>query len=177
MIWVSSSRSVRSGATITGRSGRLRYSVATAASRESELLYSCTAMVCDFETSCAAAARACCVVESGGLGHISSEPRAQRCSVVRINPRVFGGTGDRDVGEPVVDEAPAGLGIDIGDHAICGKSLRAVGGDSIAVVKLPKLSGTEADRALFLPVHEYGESVRLHLVIVPMSRFEIPRSL
>ena len=104
MSWVSSARSARSGATITERSGRLTYWLVTAASRESGLLYSCTAAGLRLRNllRCRLLWPGC-EVQSGGLGRICRETLAQSCSVVRVNPRIFRGAGDGDIGKPVVD--------------------------------------------------------------------------
>jgi hypothetical protein len=68
-------------------------------------------------------------------------------------------------------------GIYIGDDAICGESLGAVGRDSVTVVELPEFSRLKLmERCSFPSMRTVSRSGSI-LVMVPMSRFEIPRSL
>ena len=82
-------------------------------------------------------------------------------ALVGVNAGIVGGAGDGDIGQPVIDKRTAGIGVDIGDHAVGGESLRAVGRDRIAVVELPELGRVEGDFAPALAVHADGDGALL----------------
>ena len=100
-------------------------------------------------------------VEGCALRNIGCQSLAKGSGVVGVNAGVVGCAGDGDIGQPVIDKRAAGLGVDIGDHAVGGESLRAVGRDGVAVVKKPELGRVEGDLAPALAVHADGDGALL----------------
>jgi hypothetical protein len=60
---------------------------------------------------------------------------------------------NRDLVVPPIDEFRVNGGVHVDQYPVGGKSLRTVGGDSIAVVEVPHLRRIKTDATLFLPIH------------------------
>ena len=102
-------------------------------------------------------------LDSGGLGYVMGELFSQRLGVVGVNTSVFRGARDGNVGEPGVDEAASRIGVNVGENAVCRKSLRAVRGHDVAVLEIPHLLRIKGHRALFFAVQPHADLSWFHV--------------
>ena len=95
-------------------------------------------------------------VHGGGFSDVRRQALSEGLGVVCVDAGVIGRAGDGDVGEAIVDEATRGFGVDMGENAACGKALRTVRGNGVAVIELPKLRRVKCDSAGSFAIHSQG---------------------
>ena len=87
-------------------------------------------------------------VKSRGLRDIGVELWAELGEVVGKERGLVASAGDGDVAEAGVEQVRVDAGIGVNEDAFGGEALRAVAGDSIAVVEMRMLPGVEFDLAV-----------------------------
>jgi len=85
--------------------------------------------------------------ECGSLGDVGTELRGEFGKVVGEDGRLVAGARDGNVAKPRIDEIRVNAGVSVHEHALGGKPLRTVTGDSIAMVKVAMLDWIEIDLA------------------------------
>ena len=87
-------------------------------------------------------------LDSRTLGNLATQPLAKIGSVIGIDLSVEACARDGNVGEARIEQVRVNAGVGANEDALGGKALRAVAGDSIAVVEMRMLAGVELNLAV-----------------------------
>ncbi|MHB8348754.1 MAG: hypothetical protein ACYDHM_16800 [Acidiferrobacterales bacterium] len=84
-----------------------------------------------------------------------AEAGDKRGGIVGISLRVVRSAGDGNIRKAGVYQLGVNIGVDVDEHALGGESLRAVAGDSIAMIEVPHLVRIEGYG--FAVIHADGD--------------------